>query len=58
MIEYAVAAYGHEQLPVLLAGLAHYDDWDTLLSAVYGVSSSEFKQGWQAYLTKECGAQP
>jgi hypothetical protein len=42
LIEYAVVAYGHEQLSVLLAGLTQYDDWDILLPAAYGVSS-EFK---------------
>jgi hypothetical protein len=58
LIEYVVAAYGYEQLPVLLAGLAQYDEWDTLLPAVYGVSSAEFEKGWQAYLVKEYGVQP
>jgi hypothetical protein len=58
LVEYAVAAYGYEQLPVLLAGLAQYDDWDALLPAVYGVSSSEFEEGWRAYLAKEYGVQP
>jgi hypothetical protein len=51
LIEYAVATYGYEQLPTLLAALAHYDDWDTLLPAIYGVSAAEFEEGWQAYLT-------
>jgi hypothetical protein len=58
LIEYAVASYGHEQLPVLLAGLARYDTWDTLIPAVYGVSSAKFEEGWQAYMAKEYGAHP
>jgi hypothetical protein len=51
LVEYAVAAYGYEQLPVLLASLAQHDTWETLLRAVYGVSTSEFEEGWRVYLT-------
>ncbi len=58
LIEYAVVAYGHDQLSVLLASLARHDDWDTLLPAVYGISASEFEQGWHAYLAKEYGVPP
>jgi hypothetical protein len=50
LIEYAVAAYGRERLPALVAGLGQYETWDALLSAVYGVSAAEFEIGWQAYL--------
>jgi hypothetical protein len=53
LIEYAVNTYGEEQLPVLLASLATYDDWETLIPAVYGVSSAEFEEGWHAYLVSE-----
>jgi hypothetical protein len=58
LVEYAVAAYGYEQLPVLLADLAQHDTWDTLLPAVYDISSTEFEEGWQEYLVKAYGAQP
>jgi hypothetical protein len=58
LVEYAVAAYGYEQLAVLLAGLAQYEDWDTLLPAVYGVSTAAFEEGWRAYLAEEYGVQP
>jgi hypothetical protein len=51
LIEYAVATYGRDRLPILVAGLGQYDSWDTLLPAVYGVSPTEFEAGWQAYLT-------
>jgi hypothetical protein len=51
LIEYAVATYGRERLPALVAGLGQYDRWDTLLPAVFGVSAAEFEAGWQAYLT-------
>jgi hypothetical protein len=57
LIEYAVATYGYEQLPVLLAALDEYDTMDTLLPAVYGVSSAEFEKGWRAYLDKEYDVQ-
>ncbi|MCE7986388.1 MAG: hypothetical protein DYG89_34890 [Caldilinea sp. CFX5] len=50
VIEYAVATYGRECLPALLAGLGQYDSWETLLPTVYGVSSAEFEAGWQGYL--------
>ncbi len=50
LIEYAVATYGRDRLPSLVAALGHYDSWDTLVPAVYGVSSTEFEAGWQAYL--------
>jgi len=58
LVEYAVATYGYEQMPVLLSSLAHYNDWNTLIPAVYGVSTSEFEEGWQEYLVKEYGVQP
>ena len=50
LIEYAVAIYGREHLPALVAGLGQYDSWETLLPAVLGVSGTEFEAGWQAYL--------
>lgn len=55
LIEYAVVTYGQEQLPVLVAGLGHYESWATLIPAVYGVSASEFEAGWQAYLATHYG---
>lgn len=27
-----------------------YDTWHELVPAVFGVSTAEFEQGWQAYL--------
>jgi hypothetical protein len=56
LIEYTVATYGRERLPNLVAGLGHYDSWDTLLRVVYGVSPDEFEAGWQAYLATHYGA--
>jgi hypothetical protein len=50
LIEYTVEQYGRERLPMLVAGLGQYHSWETLIPAVYGVSSDEFEVGWQAYL--------
>jgi hypothetical protein len=55
LVEYAVATYGRERLPVLVAGLGHYESWDTLLPAVFGVSPAEFEAGWQTYLAAHYG---
>jgi hypothetical protein len=55
LIEYAVATYGHERLSTLMAGMGHYDTWDTLIPAVYGVSPTEFEAGRQAYMRKNYG---
>jgi hypothetical protein len=58
LIDYAVATYGRERLPVLIAGLGQYDSWETLLPAVYGVSPAEFEAGWQAYMARRYGLSP
>jgi hypothetical protein len=50
LIEYAIATYGRKRLPVLVAGLGQYESWDTLIPAVFGVSTAEFETGWQSYL--------
>lgn len=50
VIDYAVDEYGEAQLPLLLAGLSQYENWQQLLSGVYGVSPEEFEQGWQAHI--------
>lgn len=55
LIEYAVATYGYDRLPALVAGLGRYDRWETLLPAVYGISSTEFEAGWRAYLRTHYG---
>jgi hypothetical protein len=55
LIEYAVATYGRERLPALVAGLGHYERWETLIPVVYGVSAAEFEAGWRAYLSAHYG---
>jgi len=46
LIKDAVATFGRERLPVLVAGLGHYDIWEMLLPAVYEVSLAECEAGW------------
>ncbi|MBI3960510.1 MAG: hypothetical protein HY328_16995 [Chloroflexi bacterium] len=55
LIDYAAERYGVETLPALLAGLARYDSWETLIPAVYGVSAEALEAGWQAWLAAEYG---
>lgn len=55
LIEYAVATYGRERLPTLVAGLGQHENWATLIPAVYGVPAPEFEAGWQAYLATHYG---
>jgi hypothetical protein len=53
LVEYAVAAYGQERLPKLVAGLGKYDSWETLVPALFGVSTGEFEAGWQTWLVDQ-----
>ncbi|MEZ4663876.1 MAG: hypothetical protein R2911_40605 [Caldilineaceae bacterium] len=55
LIDYAVQTYGRESLPGLLAALGDADSWETLVPAVYGVSTAEFEVGWQDYLVSRYG---
>lgn len=55
LVEYAVATYGRERLPALVAGLGQHESWATLIPAVYGVSTTEFEAGWQAHLVTHYG---
>src|SRR4051812_21762527 len=57
LIDYATTVYGDESVARLLAGLVHYDGWESLLPAVYGLSASEFEAGWRVYMAKEYGVQ-
>jgi len=50
VVDYGVATYGRQTLPLLLQAMAVHDNWETLIPAVYGVSVEEFESGWQAYL--------
>ena len=50
IVDYGVTTYGRQTLPRLLQAMTVYDDWDTLIPAVYGVSVTEFENGWLAYI--------
>ncbi len=52
VVDFGVTTYGRQTLPHLLQAMAVYDDWETLIPAVYGVSAAEFENGWHAYLRK------
>ena len=56
LLEYAVTTYRHEQMPVLLAGLGQYDDRETLIPAVFGVSAANFEADWRRYLAQNYSA--
>jgi hypothetical protein len=58
LVEYAVATYGRERLPALVAGIGQHKSWDTPLPTVFGVSAPEFETGWQAYLAAHYGYHP
>lgn len=53
VVDYAVATYGRERLPSLIAGCGLYASWDELIPAIYGVPAHEFEQGWQRYLAEK-----
>ena len=52
IVDYAVTTYGRHTLPLLLQAMSVYDDWETLIPAVFDVSVEEFEAGWHAYLEK------
>jgi hypothetical protein len=55
LIEYAVATYGRERLPVLVASLRQHHTWETLVPTVFDVSATEFEAGWQVHLAARYG---
>jgi hypothetical protein len=52
VIDYATDEYGEERIPLLLASLRHHTSWETLVPAVFGVSSPEFEAGWHGFLAE------
>jgi hypothetical protein len=55
VVEYAVARYGPERLPVLVQAMDRHTTWTDLIFTVYGVSAAEFEAGWHAYLHARYG---
>lgn len=54
-LEYINAVYGPEAISALPAALAAHEEWRTLAPAVFGVSATEFDDGWRAYLVAHYG---
>jgi hypothetical protein len=50
LVAYAAATYGTEHIPLLLVNYHFYHSWETLIPAVFGVSSADFEVGRQCYL--------
>jgi hypothetical protein len=50
LLDYLVGTYGRDALPKLVDGFRRYNTWQTLISAVFGISAEEFERGWQEYL--------
>lgn len=55
LLNYVVATYGRDQLPVLVQGLRQHDNWDDLIPAVFDESVVEFEAGWNRYLSEQFG---
>lgn len=55
LIDYAVATYGRERLPALVAALGQHEHLETLIPAVYRVSAAEFEASWRTYLAANYG---
>jgi hypothetical protein len=56
IFEYAVVAYGREQVPALIAGFGTHEGWETLLPGIAGVSAADFEAGWRNYLVQQYNA--
>jgi hypothetical protein len=50
VIDFVVATYGRETLPVLLRGFAEHRTWDTLIPTVFGVPREAFEARWQRFI--------
>jgi hypothetical protein len=50
LIEYMVATYSRQFIPILLRDLNQFSDWNSLAQNTVNVSADELEAGWQAYL--------
>jgi hypothetical protein len=50
LFDYAAAAYGKPRLVLMVQSLHEHTNWETLTPAVFGLSASDFEQGWRADL--------
>src|SRR4029450_9613583 len=44
LVEYAVATYGRERLPLLVASLSHHQSWGHPLPACFGLCAAELEE--------------
>jgi hypothetical protein len=47
VLEYVVATYGREHLPVFIHQLSQHEDWDTVIPAVFKTPVDKFQEGWR-----------
>lgn len=55
ILDYAAAEYGDATLVDLVHALSLYEDWESLVPAVYGVDATTFEVGWQEYVKLHYG---
>jgi hypothetical protein len=55
VLDYIVATYGRDQIPVFITALGDHANWRTLPPAVFQTSAADFEAGWQAYLAEQFG---
>jgi hypothetical protein len=55
LFDYAATTYGRQSLSTLIANAGILSRWETLIPATFGVSASDFEQGWQAHLRSHYG---
>ena len=49
IVDYVVAVYGRDQLPVLFDALGNHLGWHELVPTVFEMPVDEFEEGWRAY---------
>lgn len=55
ILDYAAAEYGDVTPAALVHALSLYEDWESLVPAVYGVDATTFEVGWQEYVKLHYG---
>lgn len=55
ILDYAAAEYGTATVVDLVLALGLYEDWESLIPAVYGVDAATFEAGWQDYVAFRYG---
>jgi hypothetical protein len=52
LLDYIIATYGRDRLPMLVENLGRYATWKELAPALFGISATELETGWQQYLAQ------